>query len=143
MPLSPANLLTMKSKVIMPPPGRFDRPDIYSRKRWRRVQHIANEFWSRWRKEFLSSLQTRQKWNKVKQNFRAGEIVLVKSDANRNQWPMARIVEAIEDKYGAVRSVRLMMGKSHSKDKTSRIFDRPIDKIVLLAENDSPTRMPK
>ena len=47
IPLSPSNLLTMKSDVIMPPPGVFNRPDLYSRRRWRRVQHIAGEFWSR------------------------------------------------------------------------------------------------
>ena len=28
IPLSPINLLTMKSKVVMPPPGVFSTPDI-------------------------------------------------------------------------------------------------------------------
>ena len=28
IPLSPSNLLTMKSDVIMPPPGVFNRPDL-------------------------------------------------------------------------------------------------------------------
>ena len=32
-PLKPNHLLTMKSKVIMPPPGSFQRADLYSRKR--------------------------------------------------------------------------------------------------------------
>ena len=44
LPLAPSNILTMKSKVVMPPPGDFSRPGLYCRKRWRRVQHIANEF---------------------------------------------------------------------------------------------------
>ena len=35
LPLSPANILTMKSKVVMPPPGEFSKPDLYCRKRWR------------------------------------------------------------------------------------------------------------
>ena len=48
-PFSPINLLTMKSKVVSPPPGKFLKP-VYSKKRWRRIQHIANEFWSHWRK---------------------------------------------------------------------------------------------
>ena len=61
IPLSPSNLLTMKTNVVMPPPGVFTKPDLYSRRRWRHVQHIAEEFWHRWRKEFLQSLQTRQK----------------------------------------------------------------------------------
>ena len=42
--LSPNNLLTVKSKVVMPPPGVFQRPDLYCRQRWRRVQRIRNEF---------------------------------------------------------------------------------------------------
>ena len=35
IPLSPANLLSMKSKVILPLPGCFSSADIYCRKRWR------------------------------------------------------------------------------------------------------------
>ena len=46
--LSPSHILTMKSKVVMPPPGVFGKPDLYCRRRWRRIQHISNEFWSRW-----------------------------------------------------------------------------------------------
>ena len=33
MPLSPSYLFTMKTDVILPPPGTFLRPDIYSRRR--------------------------------------------------------------------------------------------------------------
>ena len=47
LPLAPSNILTMKLKVVLPPPGDFSRPDLYCRKRWHRVQCIANEFWSR------------------------------------------------------------------------------------------------
>ena len=43
-PLSSINLLTMKSKVVSPPPEKFLKPDVYSKRRWRRTQHIANEF---------------------------------------------------------------------------------------------------
>ena len=41
-PLSPSNLLRMKSRVIMPPPGSFVRPDLYNRRLWRRVQQLAD-----------------------------------------------------------------------------------------------------
>ena len=46
IPLSPTQLLTFKSNVILPPPGKFERPDVYLRKHRRRVQYLANEFWS-------------------------------------------------------------------------------------------------
>ena len=59
--LASINILTMKSKVILPLPEVFEVLDIFSKRRWRRVQHIANEFWVRWKKKFLCQLQFRQK----------------------------------------------------------------------------------
>ena len=56
IPLLPVNLLTTKSKLTLPPPRCFSSADIYCRKRWRKVQQIANKFWSRWCKEFLPTL---------------------------------------------------------------------------------------
>ena len=88
-PIYPMNLVTMKSKVVSPPPGKFLKPDVYSKKLWRRMQHIANKFWSRWRKEYLQSLQERQKWTSRRRNFRVDDIVLLKrSDVPQNQWSM-------------------------------------------------------
>ena len=66
LPLAPSNTLTIKSKVFMPPPGDFSRPDLHCQKRWHRLQHIANEFWSSWRKEYLHSLQSQTKWQSEK-----------------------------------------------------------------------------
>ena len=60
-PLTPNHLLTLKPKILLPPPGKFQRTDLYSRKWWRRVQYLTNEFWLRWRREFLNNLQSRQK----------------------------------------------------------------------------------
>ena len=140
IPLSPSNLLTMKTNVVMPPPGVFTKPDLYSRRRWRRVQHIAEEFWHRWRKEFLQSLQTRQKWNDKRRNFEVGDIMIFKKqDCRRNQWPLARIVGADADRDGDVRSVTLCIADSHNGKQTLR---RLITKIVLLVENeiDSPSK---
>ena len=45
--LTPNHLLTMKSSIILAPPGNFLRADVYSKKRWRRVQQLADEFWQR------------------------------------------------------------------------------------------------
>ena len=32
--LSSSNLLTMKTSVVMLPPGEFSKPDAYSKRRW-------------------------------------------------------------------------------------------------------------
>lgn len=60
----PSNLLlTLKSAAALSPPGRFVREDVYARKRWKRVQYLAEQFWSCWCKEYLANLQNQQKWN--------------------------------------------------------------------------------
>ena len=66
-PLTPNHLLTLKTQVVLPPPGKFESPDQYSRKRWRRVQYLANQLWLRWQKEYCVQLQKRQKWTRLKE----------------------------------------------------------------------------
>ncbi|XP_071836853.1 uncharacterized protein [Apostichopus japonicus] len=96
-PLTPNHVITLKSKILLPPPGQFDSADMYSRKRWRRVQYLLNVFWSRWRKEYLQNRQVRQKWCLPSVNIEVGDIVLIKDiDKPRNRWPMARVQETIE-----------------------------------------------
>ena len=80
IPISPSNLLTLKSSVFMPPPGEFSPPDLHSKKRWQHVHHIVEEFWNRRSKEFLQSLQPRQIWEKQTSNFTVGDILLLKDE---------------------------------------------------------------
>ena len=77
-PLSPSMLLTGKTRLVLPPHGKFRRGDLYCRKRWRCTQHLAQEFWSRWCKDFLQQLQTRNKWIRPRRNFQVGDAVLLK-----------------------------------------------------------------
>ena len=130
LPLTPMNILTTKTKVVLPPPGVFQREDVYCRKRWRQVQHLANEFWSRWQKEYLSTLQSRQKWLHKKRNFEPNDIVLVKDEnLPRNQWPLARVTKTFPDPTdNLVRKVQLFSPTSKSE------LMRPVQKLVLLVE---------
>ena len=92
--LSPSQLLTLKSKVVLPPPGNFMKEDVYSRKRWRRVQFLANQFWCKWRREYLPLLQQRSKWTRTEKNLKMGDIVLVVDDLlPRCKWSYGLILE--------------------------------------------------
>ena len=94
----PNHILTMKSRVVMPPPGNFQKADLYLRKRWKRVQYLSNVFWSRWRKEYVQNLQQRVKWNCPQRNFEKRDLVLIVDDrAPRNDWNMARVVDVHPD----------------------------------------------
>ena len=41
-PLNPMQLLTMKTKIVMPPPEIFQKEDMYCWKYWQQVQHVCN-----------------------------------------------------------------------------------------------------
>ena len=125
-PLTPNHLLNLKVQPVLPP-GLFTKEDSYARRRWKQVQYIADLFWNRWTQEYLPLLQMRQKWTEVKRNFREGDIVLVAdSTAPRGSWLLARVIKALPDSQGMVRSVRL-------QTKTSQL-ERPVSKICLLVE---------
>ena len=128
----------MKSEVFSPFPGKFLKPDVYNKRRWGCIQHIANECWSCWRKEYLQSLQERQKWTSRRRNFRVNDIALLKqSDVPRNRWSMGRVTDVNNDQNGFVRSVTLKMGERAGNENSKRKLERPIDKIALLLESDN------
>ena len=126
--LEPSHLLTTKSTVILPPPGKFQN-DVYMRRRWRRVQYLVNLFWTRWRKEYLLMLQERSKWQHPKQNLAEGDIVILKEEpVPRNVWPLGLVVQREPDKQGLVRSVVV---RTHGAN-----FRRPVQKLVLLLSSE-------
>ncbi|KAK7465061.1 hypothetical protein BaRGS_00026591 [Batillaria attramentaria] len=121
-----------------PPPGRFDREDLYLKKRWRRVQVLANLFWTRWKKEYLQTLQTRSTWQQPQRNLCVGDIVLLQDDGTcRTDWRTAKVVETYPGDDGLVRKVRLLMATSQldkqGKPLQQRTYlERPVYKLVVL-----------
>jgi len=124
-PLTPNHLLLLRSGSQLPP-GEFTSDDMYSRRRWRQVQHLANTFWRRWVREYLPQLQVRQKWVNKSRNFSVNDIVLLVDDRYpRSTWPLGRITEVhVNAQDGCVRSATVKTG--------STVLVRPITKMVLL-----------
>ena len=92
---------------------------------------MANLFWHRWIKEYLPLLQERQKWHTVKRNLKVGDVVLVAdSNAPRNSWPMATVLETIPDRFGLVRQVKVKTA--------TNILTHPIDTLCVILEMDEP-----
>ena len=123
--LTPNMILCLKDEQSLLP-GTEDSFDVYSSKRWRRVQYLANLFWKRWVKKYLPILQKRQKWTKLNPNFAVGDVVIIADDnLPRNAWHMGVILETRNDKRGVVRSAKI-------KTATS-VFDCPITKLCLIS----------
>lgn len=128
-PLSPSMLLTMKQRPLYPPPGKFVAQDLYARRRWRRSQYLADQFWIRWKREYLQSLQVRPKWSENQRNLAVGDVVIVKDkEVFRNEWPLGRVIEAIESDDKKVRKAKVTV----SKDGKVKTIFRPINELILL-----------
>jgi hypothetical protein len=125
--LTPNHLLLLRSNPNVPP-GVFEKSDSYCKRRWRQVQYMADLFWKRWLKEYLPLLQERRKWNKIRRNLQAGDLVMVaEENVHRSQWPLARVVEVHTGKDNRVRSAKVKM--------RSTMLVRPITKLCLLEQS--------
>jgi hypothetical protein len=122
--LTPNHLLLLRSNMSLPI-GLCSSEDEYSRRRWKQVQYLASVFWRRWVKEFLPTLQQRQKWFGPKRNLQDGDLVLVLDDETpRGRWPLGRITEVHYGRDGLVRSVKVFT--------RGIVLTRPINKLCFL-----------
>lgn len=96
---------------------------------WKRVQALSDIFWSRWRKEYLQTLQNRRKWQNSRPNLRNGDVVLLKdSTVCRNQWPLGQIVNCITSADGLVRKVEVRVVRAGKPV----VYTRPVTEVVCL-----------
>ena len=126
-PLTPNHLLHQRSGIPLPP-GIFDPADSISRKRWKQVQYLADIFWKRWSKEYLTALQERSKWRRPVRNLRDGDVVLVvENSMPRSQWRLGRIEKALPSFDGLVRKAKVRV--------ENNMIDRPASKLVPLLDD--------
>ena len=123
-PLTPNKLLLLRETTSLPL-GVFDKTDCYCKRWWRQAQYLADVFWRRWIKEYLPTLQTRQKWLVPRRNIQVGDIVLiVEPNVPRGQWPIGVVVDIHKSSDGYVRSAEVRTAT------TTKI--RPITKLCFL-----------
>ena len=125
--LTPNHLLLLRAGQPAPP-GNFIKQDSYGR-RWRHVQLLSDQFWKRWVREYLPTIQLRQKWIEPQRNLAIGDMVLIMDEATpRKNWPLGLVTETFPGKDGLVRSAEV---------KSSRnTLVRPITKLCLLESHD-------
>ena len=122
-PLTPNHLLLLRQNNFFPS-DVFGKSDLYSQRRWRQIQDLADVFWRRWTREYLPALQQRQKWSTPVRNLAVGDIVLIMEDLPRNQWLMGRVVETFPGRDNLVRTAKV-------KTKSTTLV-RPVHKLCLI-----------
>lgn len=126
--LTPAMLLTQK-QGLPAPPGDITDKDLF-KSQWNQVQALANEFWTRWREEYLSTLQPRRKWFTVHHNLQAGDIMLLKDNLKDSplEWPMGLVTSTFPSSNGKVRKIEVRI----PTQDTVKAFLRPVSEVILL-----------
>uniref|UniRef100_A0A336MQ39 CSON005245 protein n=1 Tax=Culicoides sonorensis TaxID=179676 RepID=A0A336MQ39_CULSO len=124
-PISPNDIILLRKNQ-----SQFDIKMEYNyspKQTWKFAHKIADEFWSRWMKEYRPTLLKRNKWhdNKKNPNFQVGDLVLVLDDNMIRGKYLRGIVEKVfPDKNGNVRVASI---------KTSTgILKRPIVKLAKI-----------
>ena len=95
--------------------------------RWKYAQSLPDQFWSRWVREYLPTLQPRQKWLRKVRNLRVGDLVIVAEfNLPRGSWKKGLVTEVFEDDLGCVRRVKLRTENG--------VLMRDVRKLCLLEE---------
>ncbi|GFY06344.1 integrase catalytic domain-containing protein [Trichonephila clavipes] len=90
--LTPSHFLI--GEVITSSPEHTNDDKLSLRSRWDIVQKMKLGFWRKWKMDYLSNLQTRTKWKCHNNNFKVGEIVIIKEDnIPPVTWPLGKVIE--------------------------------------------------
>ncbi len=122
--LTPNSFVLQQSNVVPELEGHHIK-DGDLRKRAKYLRNIKNHLWSRWQREYLTSLRQRYQTNhrSVTGHPKEGDIVLIKGEEkNRNKWKIGKVTKLIRGKDKVVRGVQCDKAK----------IERPIQLIYPL-----------
>ena len=138
-PLTPSLLLIGHRVVTLPNveathEGNPDFGDTDTRvdlaRRMRHLSQVMEQFWKRWRSEYLTALRERHSYNsslwEPRSKVAVGDVVLIYDpDQPRTTWRMGKVETLLESEDGAVRGASLRVS-SGSKSASLR---RPIQHL--------------
>ncbi|XP_062538907.1 uncharacterized protein LOC134207198 [Armigeres subalbatus] len=123
-PLTPGHFLVGSSIQSLPEPN-LEAVPLNRLSQYQLIQRMLQDFWKRWRREYLCQLQGRSKRWKPAVKIEVGKLVVIRDDnLPPMKWKMARILQLHPGNDGVVRVVTL---------KTSTgLMKRAVEKLCLL-----------
>lgn len=140
-PLTPAHLMIGGPISVLQEQSLVNVP--YNRlTNWQKITKMVQSFWNRYNKEYLHSLQQRQKWITTCDNLSVGDIVLLhKDNVPTCKWPTGRVIKVFPGQDGIVRAaeIRTMKEDININNKKNsnpsfqyKTFVRAITKLCKL-----------
>lgn len=126
--------LTPGHFLIGQPLGALPDTDISSipmnrLSRWELIKQSYQVFWKRWSREYLTTLQGRQKWFKKEENLKVDDLVIVEApNCPPADWRLGRVTAVHPGPDQVVRVVTIRTSNG--------IIKRPVVKLVRLPIED-------
>ncbi|KAL7306684.1 hypothetical protein TKK_0001357 [Trichogramma kaykai] len=123
-PITPGHILIGGPLLAVPEPGLED-VKLTPSARWNLLTQMRDQFWHRWRFEYLHTLQQHNKWRVQHDDLHVGSMVLISEDNSPpTHWPMGIIQRTYKGDDGLVRVAIIKTANS--------VIKRPIHKLCLL-----------
>ncbi|XP_052754454.1 uncharacterized protein LOC128201460 [Galleria mellonella] len=123
--LTPAHFL-VGGPLIGLPEVPLEDSNVCVRSRWQMLKKITQVFWRTWQRDYLHTLQQRNKWLENRGSVNVNDLViLVESNLPTLSWKLARIVQVHPGPDNIVRVVSV-------KTASGSVFRRPVVKICPL-----------
>ena len=134
-PLTAGHFLFLDAPNAYPTDPRLpEEPRLL--KRWNQCQAVVQHFWARWSREYLHTLQTRTKWQRVKPNLKIGDVIIYKPKDNfACRWPLAKVIDTFPGEDNLVRTVLIQPVTGEAKK-------RPVTKLSLIYREEQPQTIP-
>ncbi|XP_055910695.1 uncharacterized protein LOC129945059 [Eupeodes corollae] len=125
-PLTPGHFLIGRPLTSIPEPCLLDA-SISRLTRFRRLQQIQQQFWKRWSRDYLLSLQERTRWYKKSEILEAVTIVLIHDDnLPPYKWLMGRILKTFPGSDGIERVAEVKTKLGIYKRTANKLYPLPM-----------------
>ncbi|XP_058797621.1 uncharacterized protein LOC131667864 [Phymastichus coffea] len=125
--ITPAHFLIGRSFNFLPDQNYVSVPDNRLTS-YQLVSKARQAFWSKWQKEYLHELQTRQKWLNSGTVLSPGSVVVSMEDNPAcARWPLGVVVEIHPGSDGIARVASVKMASGIYKRNITRLYVLPVD----------------
>ncbi|XP_063894722.1 uncharacterized protein LOC135117968 [Helicoverpa armigera] len=120
-PLTPGHFLVGRPLTSLPSaPINTKSPN-----RYQLIEKIRQDFWQRWRREFVAELQQRTKWKTRQHELRVGDLVILKEEnVPPLQWRLGRVTRLYPGTDGVSRVADVMSSRGTVR--------RAVNKMCIL-----------
>ncbi|XP_054277308.1 uncharacterized protein LOC128996192 [Macrosteles quadrilineatus] len=125
--LTPGHFLIGSPLLALPEPT-WEEVRSNRLSRWQLVQAMSQNFWKRWQKDYLHTLQRRGKWTLPQVNIKEGDLVLIHEEISPPlSWRTGRVTTTSPGPDGLVRVVHLHTNKGPLTRAVTKVSPFPIE----------------